>query len=57
MISLPVYFQKITIKILNPLHEIKLLMFSKENSSEDISFTQPIQTEVTAMVSRFKKEN
>tara|TARA_B100001250_G_scaffold18180_1_gene15791 strand:- start:278 stop:385 length:108 start_codon:yes stop_codon:yes gene_type:complete len=32
-------------------------MFSKENSSEEIPFTQSPQTEDRAMVPFFKKEN
>jgi hypothetical protein len=34
-------FIKITVKIFKPLPQVKLLMFSKENSSEEISFSQP----------------
>tara|TARA_Y100001968_G_scaffold10660_1_gene8855 strand:+ start:1845 stop:1952 length:108 start_codon:yes stop_codon:yes gene_type:complete len=32
-------------------------MFSKENSSQEITFTQPPQKEDMAMVLSFKKEN
>jgi len=32
-------------------------MFSKENSSEEISFSQPPQTEVRAMNHKFRKLN
>ena len=48
---------KSQLKIFKPLAEVKLLMFSKENSSEEISFTQAPQKEDMAMVPRFKKEN
>ena len=48
---------KSQLKIIQPLTELKLLMFSKGNSSEEIGFSQPTQTEDRAMVPLFKKEN
>ncbi len=41
---------KTPLKIFKPLHEVKLLMFSKENSLGDIYFTQPPQKEDRAMI-------
>ena len=44
-LSLPEYFQPVQpCKTIKPLAEVKLLMFSKGNSSEDISFTSPAKT-------------
>tara|TARA_B100000579_G_scaffold328259_1_gene278268 strand:- start:322 stop:489 length:168 start_codon:yes stop_codon:yes gene_type:complete len=52
-----VCFQKTKVKNLQTFTEVKLLMFSKENSSEEISFAQRPQKEDRAMGSRLKKEN
>ncbi len=50
-------YAKSQLKIFNALPELKLIMFSKENSSEEISFTQPPQAKVRAMGSSFKEDN
>tara|TARA_B100000579_G_C22451619_1_gene674587 strand:+ start:444 stop:590 length:147 start_codon:yes stop_codon:yes gene_type:complete len=45
------------LKIIEPIPEVELLMFSKENSLEDISFAQQPQKEGSAMVPSFNSEN
>jgi hypothetical protein len=51
-----VFSAKCTFGIIPPLLEVKQLMFSKENSSEEISFTQQPQTGVRPMIPRLKKK-